>query len=110
MITQIPPPRPDRPILASFIIGNIIGVFDFSYTVTLFHAISGLHLTRTALTVPGLAGLKFGEASYCPNRDIGYLPIGKLVFAVKACPNEETDSTSELWRYLEHMEREESAD
>ena len=89
MIREIPPPRPGRPILSTFILGNVIGVIDFNYTVTMFHAISGAHLTRTTLSIPGLVGLKFGECSYNYQKDVGFLPIGKYLFYVKTVPNED---------------------
>lgn len=89
IIKQIPPPRPEKPILATFILGNVVGVVDFNYTVTMFHAISGAHLTRTQLSIPGLVGLKFGEGMYNFSKELGFLPIGKHLFYIKTVPNEE---------------------
>ncbi|CAL6006992.1 Conserved_hypothetical protein [Hexamita inflata] len=107
MIKEIPPPRPGRPILSTFIIGNIVGVIDFNYTVTMFHAISGAHVTRATISVPGLIGMKFGECSYNYQKDVGFLPIGKHLFYIKTIPNEDLGDQMELWSYLAQRDREE---
>ncbi|KAH0574464.1 hypothetical protein SS50377_24422 [Spironucleus salmonicida] len=106
-IRLIQPPRPGQPIITSFQMGNIIGVVDHDYIVTLFHAISGAHLTRTTLSLPNIHGLKFGQCFYNFNRDMGFIPIGKHMLYIKAIANEEIGETGVVWNILNDIEKEE---
>lgn len=93
MIRLIAPPRPGAPILSSFRFGDIIGVLDHSAVVSIFHAVSGTHITRVRLSIPSLLGAKLGLGGYSPFFDQGYIPIGKHVYCMKAVANEDTQGT-----------------
>ncbi|KAH0574575.1 hypothetical protein SS50377_24533 [Spironucleus salmonicida] len=107
LINLIQPPRPGRPILTSFILGNTIGVIDHQNYLTLFHAETGAHLTRASMSIPNLLSLRFGVPTYHYSKDTGFILAGKFIYTMKAIPNETVQDEQAIWNVLKQQEDEE---
>lgn len=105
LITLVQPPRPGKPILASFAFGNVIGVIDHNNVVTLIHAQTGAHITRIDIAI-NLHGVKVGTGVYSHKHDYGYLPFGRRLFVLKVVANEELLKEQVVWDF-EDAKREE---
>ena len=64
-------------MIASFTLGDLIGVIDHDNILTLFHQETGAHVTRTSIKIPNLLRVRFGKAAYHFSRDIGFIVAGK---------------------------------
>lgn len=105
LITLVQPPRPGKPILASFAFGNVIGVIDHNNVVTLIHALTGAHITRIDIAI-NLHGVKVGTGVYSHKHDFGYIPFGRRLFVLKVVANEELTKEQVVWDF-EDAKREE---
>lgn len=108
LIRQIPPPRPQDTVLHSFELNDIVGIVDYKYNITFFNLVTGEHISRNAITVSGLMGMKFGDASYFSDLNYGVLPIGKYLFKITTTSNDLiTNEQKEVWKYIDSLEKEE---
>ncbi|ESU35396.1 Hypothetical protein DHA2_113673 [Giardia duodenalis] len=105
LITLVQPPRPGKPILASFAFGNVVGVIDHDNVVTLIHALTGAHITRIDIAI-NLHGVKVGTGVYSRKHDFGYIPFGRRLFVLKVVANEELAKEQVVWDF-EDAKREE---
>lgn len=107
MIRQIPPPRPQDTVLHSFQLNDVVGVVDYKYNVTFFNLVSGEHISRNAISASGLAGAKFGDASYFGELNYGVLPVGKYLFKITTVSNDLiTNEQTEVWKYIDTLQKE----
>ncbi|EFO63701.1 Hypothetical protein GLP15_249 [Giardia lamblia P15] len=106
LITLVQPPRPGKPILASFTFGNVIGVIDHNNVVTLIHALTGAHITRIDIAI-NLHGVKVGTGVYSHKHDFGYIPFGRRLFVLKVVANEELTKEQVVWDFEDARREEE---
>ena len=88
----------------------MVGIIDHQNYLTMFHAITGAHLTRTSCNFPNLILSRFGNCSYNFKKDLGYLPIGKYIYYVKAVPNEQILDDEAILDVLQLQAEEKSND
>lgn len=84
----------------SFLMGNVLGIIDHQNILTLAYAFTGANITRTSCNLPNLQLSRFGKSSYNYVKDVGYLPVGKMVFYVRAEPNEDTEEDNNIMDVL----------